>query len=143
MKDDFITYYLNQDDGDTVSDGKFRKLVFEFQINQSGREYETYLVAYALQGKREIMNTSPIRLIKYDETPHNIDIPFYLANLELTRKELRQLIGKLPKLTEFNFLRFQAAKNAGGYIYYEVYIDDQQSLTAALKANPSPPAGQN
>lgn len=141
MRDDFITYYLNQDDG-PVSDGKFRKLVFEFQINQSGRENEVYLIAYALQGKREIMNQSPIRMVKYDETPNNVDTPFYLANLELKRNDLRTLIGKPKQLIKFEFLRFQAMKNNNGYISYAVYVDDQDSLTI-LKANPSPPAGQD
>lgn len=143
MKDDFITYYLNQDDdGGQPGNGKFRKLVFEFQINQSGRDYEAYLIAYALQGKREIMNTSPIRLVKYNDAPCTIDIPVNLANLELKRNDLRTLIGKPNQLIQFNFLRFQATKENNGYISYTVYVDDQVSLTV-LKANPSPPAGQD
>jgi len=142
MKDDFIAYYRNQDDDGTISNNKFRKLVFEFQINQSGRDYEAYLIAYALQGKREIMNTSPIRLVKYDDNPGTIDIPVNLANLELKRNDLWQLIGKPKQLIDFNFLRFQAMKDNNGYISYAVYVDNQDSLTI-LKANPSPPAGQD
>ena len=146
MKNDFIKYYKKRNK--PLPKDNFKKLVFIYDISSSSGNYNANLLCYALERDRDIMNTSPIRLIDAHDGVVPINPPFMLGNNEFPYTILKKIIGPYNKIkNDFEYLRFEAFVDKNGFLIFNVFYNNKiipEILhTTNTFDNPCPPAKQS